>query len=36
LYLVGHWTTPGGGTITVALSGRNIAEMIIGAHLERA
>jgi prolycopene isomerase len=36
LYLTGHWTTPGGGTIIVALSGRNIAEMIIGAHLERA
>ena len=36
LYLAGHWTSPGGGTITVALSGRDIAKMIIGAHLERA
>ena len=32
LYLAGHWASPGGGTITVALSGRNIAEMIIRAH----
>ena len=29
LYLAGHWTTPGGGTIAVALSGKNAAEMII-------
>lgn len=36
LYLAGHWTTPGGGTLTVALSGRNIAKVIIGAHLGRA
>jgi prolycopene isomerase len=34
LYLAGHWTTPGGGVIAVALSGRNIAKVIIGAHLE--
>ena len=32
LYLAGHWTTSGGGTITVALSGRNTAEMIIRDH----
>lgn len=32
LYLAGHWTTSGGGTITVALSGRNTAEMIIKVH----
>jgi prolycopene isomerase len=36
LYLAGHWTTPGGGTLAVALSGRNIAKVIIGAHLGRA
>jgi prolycopene isomerase len=36
LYLAGHWTTPGGGVIAVALSGRNVAKMIIGAHLGRA
>jgi prolycopene isomerase len=36
LYLAGHWTTPGGGTITVALSGRNIAKVIIGDHLRSA
>ena len=36
LYLAGHWTTPGGGTLTVALSGRNIAKVIIGAHLGNA
>jgi len=29
LYLAGHWTTTGGGTITVAISGKNTAEMII-------
>ena len=29
LYLAGHWTTPGGGTVTVALSGKTTAEMII-------
>lgn len=29
LYLAGHWTTPGGGTITVALSGKTTAKMII-------
>lgn len=28
LYLAGHWTTPGGGTIAVALSGKTTAEMI--------
>jgi phytoene dehydrogenase-like protein len=33
LYLAGHWTNPGGGVIAVALSGRNIAKVIIGAHL---
>ncbi|PKP57462.1 MAG: hypothetical protein CVT88_08830 [Candidatus Altiarchaeales archaeon HGW-Altiarchaeales-1] len=32
LYLAGHWTTSGGGTITVALSGRTTAEMIIKVH----
>jgi phytoene desaturase len=32
LYLAGHWTSPGGGTLTVALSGRNIAKVIIRAH----
>ena len=36
LYLAGHWTNPGGGTLTVALSGRNIAKVIIGAHLGKA
>jgi prolycopene isomerase len=36
LYLAGHWTSPGGGTLTVALSGRNIAKVIIGAHLGKA
>lgn len=29
LYLAGHWTTPGGGTVAVATSGKNTAEMII-------
>lgn len=29
LYLVGHWTTPGGGTITAALSGQNAAKLIV-------
>lgn len=29
LYLAGHWTTPGGGTIAVALSGKTTAEMIL-------
>lgn len=29
LYLAGHWTTPGGGTIAVAWSGKITAEMII-------
>jgi len=28
LYLAGHWTTPGGGTIAVALSGQNVARLI--------
>ncbi|MHB8278897.1 MAG: phytoene desaturase family protein [Candidatus Humimicrobiaceae bacterium] len=32
LYLAGHWTTSGGGTITVAISGKNTAEMIIKVH----
>lgn len=27
LYLAGHWTTPGGGTITAALSGQNAARL---------
>lgn len=30
LYLTGHWTTYGGGTMTVALSGRNTAKLITG------
>jgi prolycopene isomerase len=30
LYLSGHWTTPGGGTKAVALSGKNTAKLIIG------
>jgi len=29
LYLTGHWTTPGGGTVTVALSGKRTAQMIL-------
>lgn len=29
LYLAGHWTTPGGGTMTVILSGKTTAEIII-------
>jgi phytoene dehydrogenase-like protein len=32
LYLAGHWATSGGGTITVAISGKNTAEMIIKVH----
>jgi phytoene desaturase len=31
LYLTGHWTTPGGGTTTVALSGKNTARMILNS-----
>jgi prolycopene isomerase len=30
LYLTGHWTTPGGGTLSVAFSGKNTAKLIIG------
>jgi phytoene desaturase len=33
LYLAGHWTSPGGGTITVVLSGRDNAKMILEAQL---
>ena len=29
LYLTGHWTTPGGGTIAVALSGKKTGQMIL-------
>ena len=29
LYLAGHWTTPGGGTMTVTFSGKKTADMII-------
>jgi prolycopene isomerase len=31
MYLAGHWTNPGGGTICVAMSGKNAAELIVGA-----